>query len=29
MPRHRIELWTRGFSVNNPEFPNILKDLSY
>jgi hypothetical protein len=29
MPRHRIELWTRGFSDKNPEFPNLLKTFNY
>ncbi len=24
VPRDRIELPTRGFSVNNPELPNLL-----
>lgn len=29
MPRHRIELWTRGFSDKNPWFPNILESFKY
>jgi hypothetical protein len=27
VPRHRIELWTRGFSGRTPEFSNLLISL--